>query len=117
MIKFSCPCGSLVRQTHKSRILLENDDLRNILKRQIASFTNQINHLRRHESLSKPTRADVYYGRGLATQTRETRKVKEEIIRQRRLLHKLQTSLISTPTSDQFYWSLDKTHIKRPEKA
>ena len=49
-------------QTLKNRILLENYYLPGDLEAQIAAFVADYNHLRYHESISKP--ADVYFGRG-----------------------------------------------------
>jgi hypothetical protein len=50
-------------QTLKNRILLEHYYLPGDLERQVASFAEQYNHARYHESLDNLTPANVYFGR------------------------------------------------------
>jgi len=50
------------------------------------TIVEHYNHCRYHESLGNLTPADVYFGRGHAILS-ETRKIKEETLRQRRLLN------------------------------
>ena len=78
-------------QTLKNRLLLENYYLPGDLKRQIASFIEHYNHHRYHESLNNLTPADVYFGRGQAI-LEKRKKIKENTIRQRRLLHQMQAA-------------------------
>lgn len=48
----------------KNRILLENYFLPDDLMQQIEAFITRYNHHRDHESLSNPTPANGYFGRG-----------------------------------------------------
>jgi transposase InsO family protein len=78
-------------QTLKNRILLENYYLPGALEQAIEAFVEHYNHRRYHESLGNLTPADVYTGRG-ADILSERRKIKEETIRQRRLLNQRQAA-------------------------
>lgn len=78
-------------QTLKNRILLENYYLPGHLEHQISQFIDHYNHQRYHESLDNLTPADVYCGRGQAILMKR-RKIKENTIRQRHLLHKMQVA-------------------------
>jgi putative transposase len=73
-------------QTLKNRILLENYHLPGELEAQVAAFVDHYNHSRAHESLSNLTPADIYLGRGQAI-LQERRRIKQQTIQQRRLLH------------------------------
>ncbi len=69
----------------KIRIVLEG--LRGDLKIRIGAFVEHYNHQRYHESISNPTPADVYFGRGhIILMQRE--KIKRQTIEQRRLQHR-----------------------------
>jgi transposase InsO family protein len=73
-------------QTLKNRILLENHYLPGALEAAIGQFIDHYNHRRAHESLGNVTPADAYFGRAPAI-LEERRRIKEETIRQRRLLN------------------------------
>ena len=73
-------------QTLKNRILLENHYLPGALEAAIGQFIDHYNHRRVHESLGNVTPADAYFGRAPAI-LEERRRIKEETIRQRRLLN------------------------------
>jgi len=73
-------------QTLKNRILLENYYLPGALEHALAAFVEHYNHHRYHESLGNLTPADVYFGRGQAILS-ERRKIKEQTLKQRRLLN------------------------------
>ncbi len=75
-------------QTLKNRILLENHYLPGALDAAIADFVEHYNHRRCHESLGNVTPADAYFGRATAIIS-ERRRIKEETIRQRRLLNQM----------------------------
>jgi transposase InsO family protein len=74
-------------QTLKNRILLENHYLPRALEAAIGDFVVHYNHSRVHESLGNVTPADVYFGRAPAI-LKERRRIKEQTIRQRRLLNR-----------------------------
>jgi putative transposase len=73
-------------QTLKNRILLENYYLPGALEQGVAAFVENYNHRRYHESLGNLTPADVYFGRA-ASILGERSEIKQQTIRQRRLLH------------------------------
>jgi transposase InsO family protein len=73
-------------QTLENRILLENHHLPGALEAAVDDFVDDYNHRRVHESLGNVTPADVYFGRAEAILA-ERRRIKDETIRQRRLLH------------------------------
>lgn len=73
-------------QTLKNRILLENYYLPGALEQAVAAFVEHYNHGRYHESLGNLTPADVYLGRAAAILS-ERSEIKQQTIRQRRLLH------------------------------
>lgn len=73
-------------QTLKNRILLENYYLPGALEEAIDAFVQHYNRGRVHESLGNVTPADAYFGRAPAILTAR-RRIKEETIRQRRLLN------------------------------
>ncbi len=73
-------------QTLKNRILLENYYLPGQLEAQIDAFVEHYNHRRYHESLNNLTPADVYFGRA-QTILLERQRIKQQTIRQRRLLN------------------------------
>ena len=73
-------------QTLKNRILLENHYLPGALETAIGDFVDHYNHRRCHESLDNVTPADAYFGRAQAILT-ERRRIKDNTIRQRRLLN------------------------------
>jgi transposase InsO family protein len=73
-------------QTLKNRILLENHYLPGALEAAIGTFVDHYNHRRVHESLGNVTPADAYFGRAPAI-LEERRRIKEQTIRQRRLLN------------------------------
>jgi transposase InsO family protein len=73
-------------QTLKNRILLENYYLPGALERAVGSFVENYNHRRYHESIGNLTPADVYFGRATSI-LRERSEIKQQTIRQRRLLH------------------------------
>ncbi len=73
-------------QTLKNRILLENHYLPGALEDTIETFVDHYNHCRVHESLGNVTPADAYFGRAPDI-LEERRRIKEETIRQRRLLN------------------------------
>jgi len=73
-------------QTLKNRILLENYHLPGALEEAVATFIENYNHHRYHESLGNLTPADVYLGRADTILTRR-KEIKDKTIRQRRLLH------------------------------
>ncbi|WP_026381931.1 integrase core domain-containing protein, partial [Afifella pfennigii] len=70
----------------KNRILLENHYLPGALEAAIGDFIDHYNHRRVHESLGNVTPADAYFGRAPAI-LEERRRIKDETIRQRRLLN------------------------------
>ena len=74
-------------QTLKNRILLENHYLLGALEAAVGKFVDHYNDRRLHESLGNVTPADVYFGRAEAILA-ERRRIKEETIRQRRLLNR-----------------------------
>ncbi len=78
-------------QTLKNRILLENHYLPGALEAAIGDFVDHYNHRRVHESLGNVTPADAYFGRAPAI-LKERRRIKEETIRQRRLLNQSQAA-------------------------
>jgi putative transposase len=73
-------------QTLKNRVLLENYYLPGALERAIEAFVEHYNHRRYHESLGNLTPADVYFGRAPSILS-ERSEIKQQTIRQRRLLH------------------------------
>lgn len=73
-------------QTLKNRILLENYYLPGDLEAEIATFVDNYNTRRYHESLDNLTPADVYTGRGDAIQL-ERERIKRQTLRHRRLQH------------------------------
>jgi len=73
-------------QTLKNRILLENHYLPGALEAAIGDFVDHYNRRRVHESLGNVTPADAYFGRAPAI-IEERRRIKQETIRQRRLLN------------------------------
>src|SRR5438105_2891861 len=78
-------------QTLKNRILLENYFLLGDLETQIATFVDDYNHRRYHESIDNLTPADVYFGRG-PTILAERERIKRQTIANRRLQHRLQAA-------------------------
>jgi transposase InsO family protein len=78
-------------QTLKNRILLENYYLPGALEQAVAAFVDHYNNRRYHESLGNLTPADVYYGRGHHILS-ERRKIKDETLKQRRLLNQRQAA-------------------------
>jgi putative transposase len=78
-------------QTLKNRILLENYYLPGALEQAIEAFVEHYNHRRYHESLRNLTPADVYFGRGNDILS-ERRKIKEQTLKQRRLLNQRQAA-------------------------
>jgi putative transposase len=73
-------------QTLKNRILLENYYLPGQLEAQIGAFAEHYNQHRYHESLNNLTPADVYFGRAQTILLKRQR-IKQQTIRQRRLLN------------------------------
>jgi len=73
-------------QTLKNRILLENYYLPGQLEAQIGAFVEHYNQHRYHESLNNLTPADVYFGRAQTILLKRQR-IKQQTIRQRRLLN------------------------------
>ena len=73
-------------QTLKNRILLENYYLPGHLEAQIDAFVLHYNQHRYHESLNNLTPADVYFGRAQTILLKRQR-IKQQTIRQRRLLN------------------------------
>ena len=71
----------------RNRILLENYYLPGALEQAVEAFVEHYNHRRYHESLGNLTPADVYFGRGDDILS-ERRKIKEQTLKQRRLLNK-----------------------------
>ena len=78
-------------ETLKNRILLENYYLPGELEAGVAAFVDHCNHRRVHESLDNLTPAEVYFGRGGAILL-ERECVKQQTIKQRRLLHHSQAA-------------------------
>jgi len=78
-------------QTLKNRILLENYYLPGALEQAVEAFVEHYNHRRYHESLGNLTPADVYFGRGNDILS-ERRKIKEQTLKQRRLLNRRQAA-------------------------
>jgi len=78
-------------QTLKNRILLENDYLPCALEQAVGTFVEHYNHRRYHESLGNLTPADLCYGRGNDI-LNERRKIKEQTLKQRRLLNQRQAA-------------------------
>ena len=72
-------------------ILLENYFLPGDLETQIATFVDDYNHRRYHESIDNLTPADVYFGRG-PTILAERERIKRQTIANRRLQHRLQAA-------------------------
>jgi putative transposase len=73
-------------QTLKNRILLENYYLPGQLEAQIHAFVEHYNQDRYHESLNNLAPADVYFGRAQTILLKRQR-IKQQTIRQRRLLN------------------------------
>jgi len=73
-------------QTLKNRILLENYYLPGALEQAVEAFVEHYNHRRYHESLGNLTPADVYFGRSQDILS-ERRKIKEQTMKQRRLIN------------------------------
>jgi hypothetical protein len=73
-------------QTLKNRILLENYYLPGALEQAVGAFVEHYNHRRYHESIGNLTPADVYFGRAKSILS-ERSEIKQQTIRQRRLLH------------------------------
>jgi len=78
-------------QTLKNRILLENYYFKEDLEAQIKAFIDHYNHHRYHESLSKVTPADAYYGRASAI-LRQRQMIKLKTLQHRRLLFQKQAA-------------------------
>jgi len=78
-------------QTLKNRILLENYYLPGALEQAVEAFVEHYNHRRYHESLGNLTPADVYLGRSHDILS-ERRKIKEQTLKQRRLLNQRQAA-------------------------
>jgi len=78
-------------QTLKNRVLLENYYLPGALEQAVDAFVEHYNHRRYHESLGNLTPADVYFGRANDILS-ERRKIKEETMKQRRLLNQRQAA-------------------------
>ena len=78
-------------QTLKNRVLLENYYLPGALEQAIDAFVEHYNHRRYHESLGNLTPADVYFGRGHDILS-ERREIKEQTLKQRRLLNQRQAA-------------------------
>jgi putative transposase len=78
-------------QTLKNRILLENYYLPGALEQAVAAFVEHYNHRRYHESLGNLTPDDVYFGRG-GDILSERRRIKEQTLKQRRLLNQRQAA-------------------------
>lgn len=78
-------------QTLKNRILLENPSLPGGHGTVIETFVHNHNNLRVGESQENVTPTDVYFGRARATLA-ERRRIKADIIRQRRLLNRTQAA-------------------------
>ena len=78
-------------QTLKNRILLENYYLPGALEQAIAAFIDHYNHNRYHESLGNLTPADMYFGRAQGI-LNERRKIKDQTMKQRRLLNQRQAA-------------------------
>ncbi len=78
-------------QTLKIRILLENYYLPGALEQAVDAFVEHYNHRRYHESLGNLTPADVYFGRANDILS-ERRKIKEQTLKQRRLLNQRQAA-------------------------
>jgi len=78
-------------QTLKNRVLLENYYLPGALEQAVEAFVEHYNHARYHESLGNLTPSDVYFGRDEAVR-RHRRKIKEETLKQRRLLNQMQAA-------------------------
>ena len=74
-------------QTLKNRVLLENYYLPGALEQAVEAFVEHYNHSRYHESLGNLTPADVYFGREQAILS-ERSKIKEQTLKQRRLIHR-----------------------------
>ena len=66
--------------------LLENHSMPGALKAAVSDFVDHYNYRRVHESLGNVTPADAYFGRAPAI-LEERRRIKDETIRQRRLLN------------------------------
>ena len=73
-------------QTLKNRILLENYYLPGAIEQAVEAFVEYYNHHRYHESINNLTPADVYFGRD-QTILRERRKIKDQTMKQRRLIN------------------------------
>lgn len=73
-------------QTLTNRILLENHGLPGALEAAVDDFVDDHNHRRVHQSLADVTPADVHFARAEAILAERLR-IKDETIRQRRLLH------------------------------
>lgn len=73
-------------RTLKNRVLLEYHDLPGTLEAAIGAFVDHYNHGRGHESPLVVKPADAYFGRA-PTILDERQRIKEETIRQRRLLN------------------------------
>ena len=71
--------------------LLENYYLPGALEQAVAGFVEHYNHHRYHESLGNLAPADVYFGRDRAILS-ERRRIKEQTLKQRRLLNQRQAA-------------------------
>ena len=78
------------QQTLKNCVLLEHYHLPRDLEQSVGEFVAYYNHQRHHESLSKVTPADMYFGKGKSI-LEERKRIKEQIIQSRRLQHQLET--------------------------
>ena len=78
-------------QTLKNRVLLENYYLPGALEQAVEAFVEHYNHARYHESLGNLKPADVYFGRDEAI-LRQRRQIKEQTLKQRRLLNQMQAA-------------------------
>ena len=82
-------------QTPKSRILLANGGLPGALEQAIDASTAPCNHRRRRESIGNLMPADVDFGRDKITPS-DRRKIREQTLKQRRLLNQRQAASRST---------------------
>ena len=78
-------------QTLKNRVLLNNYYLPRELEAEIATFVENYNHCRLHESLNNLTPADVYFGRGQQI-LEERERIKKLTHHNRRLQHQLKAA-------------------------
>ena len=79
------------RQTLKNRILLENHVFEGELEAAIATFIDQYNNRRYHESIGTQMPADACFGRSQTILTERWR-IKQKTIQNRRLNHKPQAA-------------------------